>query len=89
MTLAKGVREGGKLKVAVSFEPEVFQYIRLEAEDRGMSFSAQVEWLVKRCWKLEEEVSLLREYDKKRDRELKDLERRNLMKIRREMEARR
>lgn len=53
--MPQGVMEGGRLKIAIAFEPEVFHRLRLEAEDRGASFSDHVAWLVQRCWRLDRE----------------------------------
>ena len=53
--IGHGTMEGGKLKIAIAFEPKDFARIQHEAEDRGASISEHVAWLVTKCWRLDQE----------------------------------
>lgn len=74
--MPQGTLEGGRLKIAIAFEPEMFHRLRLEAEDRGASFSDHVAWLVARSWRLDRENEHRKEAEQRvsaalREREMK------------------
>ncbi len=77
------------LKMAVRFENEVFLRILGESEERGATFSDHVNWLLKKGWRLEVELTGLKEPDLQDLQKLHRLERRTISKITRRAEERR
>src|SRR5689334_8498466 len=78
--LGHGHEEGGRLRIAVTFEKGTFQRIRDQAEERGASISEHVDWLVRRCWRLEEHLERIKATEARVAARLRERERNSRIK---------